>query len=115
MRERFGTGVEMVWRLLSHPGSRIDGHVGSESVVAKPGLVAEGYKRETPVDDNSLMAIVVLVMVVWEFLQLAIREKTLGQSGIGKDARDKEDIFESPSFGDMQKVDCSLSQRRNEE
>jgi hypothetical protein len=61
------------------------------------------------------MAIVVLVMVVWEFLQLAIPEKTRGQRAIGKDARDKEDIFESPSFRDMQKVDCSFSQRRNEE
>jgi len=61
------------------------------------------------------MAIVVLVMVAWEFLQLAIPAKTRGQPAIEKDARDKEDIFESPSFRDMQKVDCSFSQRRNEE
>jgi hypothetical protein len=61
------------------------------------------------------MTIVVLVMVVWEFIQRVIPEKTRRERGTQRDAGDEEDILESPSFRDMQKVDCSFSQRTNEE
>jgi hypothetical protein len=74
----------------------------------------EEYRGDPPVDD-SLMTIVVLVMVVWEFIQRVIPEKTRRERGTQRDAGDEEGIFESPSFRDMQKVDCSFSQRTNEE
>ena len=99
----------MVWRLLSHSGSCIDGPVVSERAVANPFQWVRG--RLTV--DDSLMAIVVLVMFVWELLQLAIPAKTRGECAI--DAMGKEGIFESPSFRDLQNVDCSFSQKRNEE
>jgi hypothetical protein len=65
--------------------------------------------------DDSLMAIVVLVMIVWEFIQRVIPETTRGERVTPRDAGDQERILESPSFRDMQKVDCSFSQRTNEE
>jgi hypothetical protein len=65
--------------------------------------------------DDSLMAIVVLVMVVWEFIQRVIPAKTRGERLTQRDAGDEERILESPSFRDMQKVDCSFSRRTNEE
>jgi hypothetical protein len=58
--------------------------------------------------DDSLIAIVMVVMVVWEFIQRAIRQKTRGERAIERDARDKEAILASPSY-EMQKVDCAFS------
>jgi hypothetical protein len=77
-------------------------------------LVGEGYRGDPPVED-SLMAIVVLVIVVWEFIQHVIPEKTRGERVTQRDAGDEERILESPSFRDMQKVDCSFPRRKNEE
>ena len=61
------------------------------------------------------MAIVGLVMVVWEFIQRVIPENTRGQRLTQRDAGEEDRILESLSFRDMQKVDCSFSQRTNEE
>jgi hypothetical protein len=65
--------------------------------------------------DDSLMAIVVLVMVVWEFIQRVISEKTRGEWLPQRNAGDKERIVESPSFRNAQKINCSFSQMTNEE
>ncbi len=65
--------------------------------------------------DDSLIAIVVVVMVAWEFIQFAISEKARGERVTGRDAGDNERVLESPSFGDTQKVDCSFAQMTNEE
>jgi hypothetical protein len=68
--------------------------------------------RRTQVDD-SLIAIVVVVMVALEFIQFAISPKT-GEDRVTRgDASDKERVLES-AFRDL-KVDCSFSQVRNEE
>jgi hypothetical protein len=65
--------------------------------------------------DNSLIAIVVVVMVAWEFIQFAISEKAGGERLIRRDASDKEKVLESWSFQDTQKVDCSVMEITNEE
>jgi hypothetical protein len=49
--------------------------------------------------DDSLMAIVVLVMVVWEFIQRVIPAKTRGERLTQRDAGDEERILESRLFG----------------
>jgi hypothetical protein len=66
-----------------------------------------------PVDD-SLIAIVVVVMVAWEFIQFAISEKARGECVTGRDASANEKSLESPSFRDTQKVDCSFTEMTNE-
>jgi hypothetical protein len=66
-----------------------------------------------PMDDG-LIAIVVVVMVAWEFIQFAISEKARGERMIRRDANDKERVLESPSFQDTQKVDCSFTEMTNE-
>jgi hypothetical protein len=83
------------------------------SFAAKAG-VSERRIQRRPMED-SLMAIVVLVIVVWEFIQHVIPEKTRGEWVTQRDAGDEERILESPAFRDMQKVDCSFSRRTNEE
>jgi hypothetical protein len=65
--------------------------------------------------DDSLMAIVVLVMVVWELIQRVIPEKARGERLTERDAGKEDRILESLSFRDMQKVDCSHSRGTNEE
>jgi hypothetical protein len=69
--------------------------------------------RRRPVDD-SLIAILVVGMVAWEFIQFAISEKARGERVTGRDASANEKILESPSFRDTQKVDCSFTEITNE-
>jgi hypothetical protein len=58
--------------------------------------------------DDSLIAIVAVVMVAWEFVQFAIPEKARKERLTGKDTSGHERVLESPSFRDTQKVDCAL-------
>ena len=81
----------MVWRLLTHQGNPIDGHAGELW-----SQTAVNGKRITQVDD-SLIAIVVVVMVAWEFIQFTISEKT-GARLTPRDAADKERVLESALF-----------------
>jgi hypothetical protein len=53
--------------------------------------------------DDSLIAIVVLVMVVSEFIQRVIPEKARGGRLTERDAGEEDRILESLSFRDMQK------------
>jgi hypothetical protein len=64
--------------------------------------------------DDSLIAIVVVVMVAWEFIQFAIPEKTRKGRVTGRDASDQERVLGSPSFRDTQKLDCSFTEMTNE-
>jgi hypothetical protein len=88
----------MVWRLLTHPGNPKDGHVGSGALQPKPVLVGEGYRGDPPVED-SLIAIVVLMMVVWEFIQSVIPEKTRGERLTQRDAETKNAFLNHRLFG----------------
>lgn len=100
----------MVWRLLSYPINSINSDAGSGA--SQPSqLMGAKYQRRPPVDD-SLMAIVVLVIVVWEFIQHLIAEKTRAERATQRDAGNEDRVLGSPSFRDM---DCSFSQRTNEE
>jgi hypothetical protein len=83
------------------------------SFAAKARVSGRRRQRTHAVDD-SLMAIVVLVMVAWEFIQRVIPEKTREECITQRDAGDEERILESPSPRDMQQVDCCFSQRTNE-
>jgi hypothetical protein len=65
--------------------------------------------------DDSLMTIVVLVMVVWEFIQRVIPDKARGERASQRDAENEERILGSSSFRNMQQIDCCFSQRANEE
>jgi hypothetical protein len=67
------------------------------------------------VDDSLIAIVVVVVMVVWEFIQFAISENARGECVTGRDASDKEKVPESPSLRDTQKVDCSFTEMTNEE
>jgi hypothetical protein len=60
--------------------------------------------------DDSLIAIVMVVMVAWEFIQFAIPEKARKERLTGRDASNHERVLESPSFRDTQKVDWSFTE-----
>jgi hypothetical protein len=66
-----------------------------------------------PVDD-SLIAILVVGMIAWEFIQFAISEKARGECVTGRNASANEKVLESPAFRDAQKVDCSFTEMTNE-
>jgi hypothetical protein len=98
----------MVYRLLTHPGTPLDGHAGSWALDPNCCRREEDTGRR-PVDD-SLIAILVVGMVAWEFIQFAISEKARGECVTGRNASASanEKVLESPAFRDTQKVDCSL-------
>jgi hypothetical protein len=102
LRNRCGNGPE----IAHSPGNPIHGLAGSEALeqTAVNGKKTQG---RAPVDD-SLIAIVVVVMVAWEFIQFAIPENARGERVTGRDASDKERVPESPSLRDTQKLNCSL-------
>ena len=64
--------------------------------------------------DDSLIAILVVGMIAWEFIQFALREGPHGECVTGRNASANEKVLESPAFRDTQKVDCSLTEMTNE-
>ena len=64
--------------------------------------------------DNSLMAIMVLAMVVWEFIQRATPEKNHREHPSERGATEREAFLESQSFADAKK-DCTLLRDNNKE
>jgi hypothetical protein len=64
--------------------------------------------------DDSLIAILVVGMVAWEFIQFAISKKTPGECVTGRNASANEKVLELPAFRDSEKIDCSLTEMTNE-
>jgi hypothetical protein len=64
--------------------------------------------------DDSLIAILVVGMVAWEFIQFAISEKAPGECVTGRNASANEKDPELPAFRDTEKIDCSLTEVTNE-
>jgi hypothetical protein len=73
----------------------------------------KSHRGRKPVDDG-LIAILVVGMIAWEFIQFAISEKARGECVTGRNASPDEKVLESPAFRDAQKVDCSFTEMTNE-
>jgi hypothetical protein len=88
----------MVCRLLHSPRKSHGWSYWFLELWIQTAVNGKKIQREDPVDD-SLIAILVVGMIAWEFIQFAISEKARGDRVMRRDANDKESFFNHRLFG----------------